>query len=122
MKMSSKLCILLVFVLSILVLASCHGSKERASFEVPDSFDESKSYEIVFWAKNENNATQRQVYADAVAAFEALHPNIKVTLRNFTDYGEIYNNVITRSFNIFFYTFTNQFKSINLFYFHRYNN
>lgn len=88
-------------------LASCHGdmmvpdekvpgdAEIVSTLEVPDGLDPNKTYEITFWAKNENNATQRQVYADAVAAFEALHPNIKVTLRNFTDYGEIYNNVIT---------------------------
>lgn len=86
----------LLFATICLSLVSCHGTTATIpTAEVPDGLDPTKTYEITFWAKNENNATQRQVYADAVAKFEALYPNIKVTLRNFTDYGEIYNNVIT---------------------------
>ncbi len=95
-KRLSSLALILAMLLAIISLASCHGGTYiPPTAEVPEGLDESKTYEITFWAKNENNATQRQVYADAVAAFEAIYPNIKVTLRNFTDYGEIYNNVIT---------------------------
>ena len=36
-------------------LTGCHGSKERAAFEVPESFDTTKQYEITFWAKNDTN-------------------------------------------------------------------
>lgn len=32
-------------------LTGCHGSKERAAFEVPENFDTTKQYEITFWAK-----------------------------------------------------------------------
>jgi multiple sugar transport system substrate-binding protein len=39
--------------------------------------------------------TQVQIYKDAIAGFEALYPNIKVNLRLYTDYGKIYNDVIT---------------------------
>ena len=89
----------LVLVVSTLICSlafvGCHKRVAMDTFDVPDEFDTSKQYEITFWAKNENNATQREVYANAVAEFEKLYPNIKVTLRNFTDYGEIYNNVIT---------------------------
>ena len=31
-------------------LTGCHGSKERAAFEVSESFDTTKQYEITFWA------------------------------------------------------------------------
>lgn len=88
--------ILLISTLaSLLTLSGCHKRKILNDLNIPEEFDTSKQYEITFWAKNENNATQREVYANAVAEFEKLYPNIKVTLRNFTDYGEIYNNVIT---------------------------
>ena len=36
-----------------------------------------------------------EIYEKAVADFEALYPNVKVTLRLYTDYGRIYNDVIT---------------------------
>ncbi len=84
----------LTLLLSSLSLFSCHGKVYSDEFTVPDGLEEGKTYEITFWAKNENNETQRNVYAAAVEAFEKIYPNIKVTLRNFTDYGDIYNNVI----------------------------
>ena len=90
-----SLLLLLATILCSLSLFSCHKNGKLDSFIVPKSFDTSKQYEITFWAKNENNETQRDVYAKAVEEFQKLYPNIKVTLRNFTDYGEIYNNVIT---------------------------
>lgn len=91
-----KLLLLCAVVLSFLLCTGCHGSKvDRESFEVPDSFDVSKNYEVVFWAKNENNATQRAAYEKAISEFEGLYPNIKVTIKHYVDYGEIYNDVIT---------------------------
>ena len=36
----------LLFTMS---LASCHGSRKRELFEVPDSFDTTRNIEIVFW-------------------------------------------------------------------------
>ena len=78
-----------------LLLTGCHGSRERAAFTVPDRFDESRDYEITFWAKNDTNKRQTDIYKQAIADFEALYPNITVTLRLYTDYGDIYNDVIT---------------------------
>ena len=43
-------------------LTGCHGSKERAAFEVPESFDTTKQYEITFWAKNDTNIRQTDIY------------------------------------------------------------
>lgn len=77
------------------LLCGCHGSVERNAFEVPDSFDESRQYEISFWAKNDTNINQVNVYKKAIADFEALYPNIKVNLKLYTDYGRIYQDVIT---------------------------
>ena len=76
-------------------LSGCHGRREQAEFAVPESFDESKTYEITFWAKNDTNKTQTDIYKQAIEDFQALYPNITVTLRLYTNYGDIYNDVIT---------------------------
>ncbi|MBQ6927593.1 MAG: extracellular solute-binding protein [Oscillospiraceae bacterium] len=81
--------------LMLLPLCGCHGSKARIAFAVPGSFDTSRSYEISFWAKNDTNKTQTAIYQKAIRDFETLYPNIKVNLRLYTDYGKIYNDVIT---------------------------
>ena len=77
------------------VLTGCHGSKGMQSFEIPEEFDESKEYEITFWAKNDTNKTQTAVYEKAIEDFEKLYPNITINMRLYTDYGRIYNDVIT---------------------------
>ena len=87
--------LLLTLLSSVASLVGCHQRTGGSTLAVPDEFDTSRQYEITFWAKNENNLTQRQIYQRAIDEFEKLYPNIKVTIRNFTDYGEIYNNVIT---------------------------
>ena len=78
-----------------LLIAGCHGSQDRTGFAVPDTFDESRSYEITFWAKNDTNKVQTAIYEKAIADFEALYPNVTVNMRLYTDYGKIYNDVIT---------------------------
>ena len=84
-----------LLVLICLLLASCHGSRERSVFEIPEKFDDSRDYEITFWAKNDTNKTQVKIYEEAVEDFEKLYPNIHVTIRFYTDYSKIYNDVIT---------------------------
>ncbi|MBQ9745595.1 MAG: extracellular solute-binding protein [Clostridia bacterium] len=84
------LCLLLT-----LMLTGCHGSQAQASFELPEEFDTSKQYEITFWAKNDTNVRQTEIYQRAISEFCALYPNITVTLRLYNDYGKIYNDVIT---------------------------
>ncbi len=86
---------LLLVCAAMLSLTACHGSRETAAFVIPDSFDESRDYEITFWAKNDTNQTQVDIYKQAIADFEALYPNITVNLRLYTDYSKIYNDVIT---------------------------
>ena len=76
-------------------LTSCHGSRGLDEFVIPDTFDDSKSYEITFWAKNDTNKTQTEIYKKAIEDFEATYPNITVNLRLYTDYNKIYNDVIT---------------------------
>jgi len=94
-KLRQYLAVLLALVLGCSVLAGCHGDRGMDPFAVPEEFDTSRQYEISFWAKNDTNMTQVEIYKNAIAGFEALYPNIKVNLRLYTDYGKIYNDVIT---------------------------
>ena len=85
----------LAAMLICLLFGGWHEATSRGAFEVPDEFDESKQIEITFWAKNDSNANQTAIYEKAIADFQALYPNVKVTMRKYTDYGKIYNDVIT---------------------------
>lgn len=87
--------IIAALLLCLFCLTGCHGAKERASFTIPDSFDTARNYEITFWAKNDTNLSQVEVYKKAIADFQTLYPNITVNLRLYTDYSRIYNDVIT---------------------------
>ena len=91
-----KLACSMVFVLiCLLALTGCHGREGLAAFEIPEEFDLSREYEITFWAKNDTNKTQTAIYEKAISDFENAYPNITVNLRLYTDYGKIYNDVIT---------------------------
>ena len=102
-----KILLLVLVLCLVLPLSSCHGklveegskkellSIDDISYKIPESFDESKNYEITFWAKNDSNIEQANVYRKAISDFEALYPNVKVKLKLYTDYGRIYNDVIT---------------------------
>lgn len=85
----------LLSLLLVLSLSACHGSKSKEAFSMPDTLDESQKIEISFWAKNDTNKNQTAVYKQAIEDFEKLYPNIKVNLKLYTDYGKIYNDVIT---------------------------
>lgn len=78
-----------------LTLTGCHGSRGMKEFVIPEAFDDSREYEITFWAKNDTNIGQTRVYEQAIEDFQELYPNIHVNLRLYTDYGRIYNDVIT---------------------------
>lgn len=95
MKLRRKLIPVVLVLLSVLSLSGCHGSKGYKAFTIPENFDESKHYEITFWAKNDTNKEQSAIYYKAISDFESLYPNIKVNMRLYTDYGKIYNDVIT---------------------------
>lgn len=84
-----------IFAIAALMLTACHGSKGLPEFEMPEAFDEQRSYSITFWAKNDTNKTQSDLYKKAISDFEAIYPNIKVNLRLYNDYGKIYNDVVT---------------------------
>ena len=59
-----KLISLALAILAILpMLAGCHGSRGLAPFDVPEVFDESKTYEITFWAKNDTETGYSKKFA-----------------------------------------------------------
>lgn len=96
MSRTRKTILLVLFTtFCLLSLTGCHGSRGLDAFAVPDEFDSARNYEITFWAKNDTNKTQTDIYRKAIADFETLYPNITVNLRLYTDYGRIYNDVIT---------------------------
>ncbi len=90
---------LLVCILSLVLFtglfAGCHGSRDLPEFVMPETFDTSRDYDITFWAKNDTNKVQVAIYTKAAEDFEKLYPNIHVTIRFYTDYSRIYNDVIT---------------------------
>lgn len=85
----------LSLVLFLSAFCSCHGSRGLDKFVIPEHFDTTKAYEISFWAKNDTNKAQTDIYEKAIADFQNIYPNIKINLRLYTDYNRIYNDVIT---------------------------
>ena len=95
--MKKLICILLslsLLLTMLLALTSC--DETLAPFELPEAgILDTDRFEITFWAKNDTNIDQVNVYKKAIADFEALYPNIKVNLKLYTDYSRIYQDVIT---------------------------
>ena len=85
-------------------LCSCHGTlvpsggpieeKPDYIFEVPQNFDTTREYNLTFWSKNDSNALQRQIYYDAIENFEKLYPNIHINMTSYTNYNDIYRDVL----------------------------
>ena len=95
MKILRVLCLILVIGILVPAVCGCHGSRALDPFVMPDGLDMTREYEITFWAKNDTNIQQTRIYKKAIEDFQALYPNIRVNLRLYTDYGKIYNDVIT---------------------------
>ncbi len=72
MKILRKIILSVACAGLVLSMTGCHGSKAGSDFKMPDSFDDSEQIEIVFWAKNDTNQTQTEIYEKCVADFEAL--------------------------------------------------
>ena len=90
-----KRAVLALLLMLCLLLTGCHGGGDKAAFPLPRDFDTTQTYEIVFWAKTESNVTQANIYKQAAEEFKALYPNIHVTVKLYTDYGRIYQDVLT---------------------------
>ena len=88
---------LLIIVLCIgaLSLTACHGKKSLEAFVMPESFDTNDQIEITFWIKNDNHTAQKAIYEKAIADFEAIYPNVNVTMRSLYNYDDIYKDVLT---------------------------
>ncbi|MBE6573138.1 MAG: extracellular solute-binding protein [Ruminococcaceae bacterium] len=87
---------LLALLMLLFAFTGCHGAKQKLDeFEIPLVFDDSKEYNISFWAKNDTNITQVNIYKKTIEDFEKLYPNIHVELKLYTDYGKIYEDVLT---------------------------
>ncbi len=86
----------ILMIFSFFILTSCHGAYSTRVVDViyPETFDETKNYKIVFWAKNDSRNDQLEVYQKAIADFQKIYTNIEIELKNYTDYGLIYNDVI----------------------------
>ncbi len=107
--MRKAIAIFLVLCICLLpMLTACHGlpssggteqepmgTDSYAAFAAPDSFDTSREYDLTFWAKNDTNITQVNIYKEAIKDFEAIYPNIHITIKPYTDYSRIYSDVIT---------------------------
>ncbi|MCM1131442.1 MAG: extracellular solute-binding protein [Roseburia sp.] len=100
--MKKKLMLCFSLIAFLLVIGSCHGKLvpkkngvELIDFEVPESFDETKKHEITFWAKNDTNKVQQEIFNQAVESFEELYPNIHINVVQYNDYTKIYSDVIT---------------------------
>ena len=70
----AKVAALLLALVAVLSLGACHGSAGLPTFEVPQEWDETRTYELTFWAKNDTNKAQTKVYEDAIANFQSLIP------------------------------------------------
>ena len=106
MRMLKRPLAALLCALCLLSLTACHGTlrsrdeglsaaAEAALYTLPEEFDASRSYEITFWAKSDNNKVQTAIYESAIRSFEELYPNVRVRLKQYFDYGRIYQDVIT---------------------------
>ena len=91
-----SVCLIVVLCICSFSMTSCHGRKKGLDeFTIDEEFNYNEKIEITFWAKNDNNANQRAIYNKAVADFEKLYPNITVHIKFYSNYGDIYNDVIT---------------------------
>lgn len=93
-KLLSTFLALVVILTTLFSITSCHGTVALPEFHIVESFDPDEYVEITFWAKNENNRNQQKVYRDAVSSFQSLYPNIKVNLKLYSDYNDIYKDVL----------------------------
>ena len=74
----------------------CHGAKEAEELSSSRiALIRRKIMRSPSGPKTTPTRRQTDIYKKAIADFEALYPNITVNLKLYTDYGDIYNDVIT---------------------------
>ena len=89
--------LLVLSTLAVLIfsLTSCHTARNMKGFSISKDFNPDAEYEISFWAKNEGHDAQAAVYRKAIEDFNTYYPNIKVNLKIYTNYNDIYKDVLT---------------------------
>ena len=96
MKRAFPLLLVVCICISSISLVACHGGvQQQQEFKIDEEFDYENKVEITFWAKNDSNNIQKEIYTKAAEDFQKLYPNITVNIKFYTDYGMIYNDVIT---------------------------
>lgn len=109
MKNGRRIVALILFACAFaLVFSACHGNRKITRFTVPGAtydgdgnvtydpdYEIKGNYEITFWAKNDTNLVQRDIYLKAAEDFHKLYPNITVSVKMYTDYGMIFRDVKT---------------------------
>lgn len=81
---------------SVLLLCSgCHGKRTTSSFAMPASLILQRIMKLHSGQRMIQIRIKQQYTKKAINDFEALYPNIKINIRLYTDYGKIYNDVIT---------------------------
>ncbi len=73
---------------------SARGPAWEEHMDIPDSLDETEPIEITFWAKHDTNKAQAEVYKQAIQDFQEMYPSITVNLRLYSNYSELYRDVI----------------------------
>lgn len=91
--MKKKLLILNFIILTILLLVSCHGNKALPEFVIPEELED-REFNLTFWAKNDTNKTQQEIYDNAIKEFNKYYPNIHIEITQYRDYPTIYSDVI----------------------------
>ena len=94
-RILSALLVISLLTCALLSLSSCHTARQMKGFSIANGFDASAEYEISFWAKNEGHDAQADVYRDAIKRFNEYYPNIKVNLKIYSNYNDIYKDVLT---------------------------
>ena len=65
--------VILLCTFLTLLLSGCHGKGGLTEFVIPEELDETKPIEITFWAKNDSNKPQADIYRKAIADFEEFY-------------------------------------------------
>ena len=101
MRIRKIMALTLALAAAAALMSGCHGrlvSETEIGEGIVDTgieLDETREIQLTFWAKNDTNKVQAAVYEQAAAEFQALYPNIKIRIKQYSDYGDIYADVLT---------------------------
>ena len=95
MRILKRTAAALMLLAAALLLGGCHVIRPGSDYmDVPSSLNETRPIELMFWAKNDSNKTQIEVYTKAIEDFEKLYPSIRINLKSYSNYDDIYKDVI----------------------------